>query len=311
MRHFNIQKLNQSKFLLFVGLLFSIFHFLFSGHAFAQSLSVQPAVLDIQVKKEAPHSDTLLLKNNSDRTLVVYGYVQDILPHDGEAQTEVERDITRRSTSVDYWLRFPEKFTGFKLKRGEEKEIPLSLVLDPRVLPGEYYGELRFSFGTSLENAKGNSDYAKTFVRVHVLDPRKEGLVIKEFNTKRNVFLKFPAIFSYSLQNTGDFDLSLQGGIHMYDGRGKEVGVVALDFPPSFTAGGVIETEKGWMGDVGFGKYKAKLRVEYGSSSEKIKEDVVYFWIVPMKYVWGIIVAFAFLLGAMLFLRARSHDHDE
>ena len=89
---------------------------------------------------------------------------------------------------------------------------------------------------------------------------------------------------SYTLENSGDRLLAPTGRILIYNRRGEEVSVIAIN-----TEAANIEPRMSknfqavWPDGKDFGRYKAILNIEYGNGQHKTLHDVIFFWVIPWQ----------------------------
>lgn len=65
-----------------------------------------------------------------------------------------------------------------------------------------------------------------------------------------------------------------------------------------------------WQINRGFGRYKAYLLVEYGSSGKRTLQDTVYFWIFPFPWLILCLIILLFLiivLFLIIFKKLRNY----
>jgi hypothetical protein len=100
----------------------------------------------------------------------------------------------------------------------------------------------------------------------------------------------------YRFKNPGDEILVPTGEIIFYDSTGKEVGVAPVNAEQRAISPGEEGVFEAVVPVDGlFGKYKAFLNVEYGTTNRAAVHDTSFFYILPLKNI-------LFILGSLLVL---------
>ncbi len=288
---------------------FVVFLFFFSTYfVFASTLSVTPSVLDVKLKASDMIQNSVLIKNNTNDGVRVFGFVNDIAPDVGfKSPGGVGMPTDDRPISLGSWLEF---WHGeIRLGPHEEKKFDITIHVNPMIVPGLRHAVLYFATGPSenSEDAKTNKDRAILFLNAEVNDSKREMLQVREFKPLKQVSFGFPVTLMYSLENTGDFDVVPSGEIRIYNQNGKEVGTIPVNKEEALiTQGAQRKITTTWSGDGDFGRYKAHLDLKYGAQGDKSVEDIIFFWIIPTRMLLVIVGVFAFVLWLLGFVLFRE-----
>ena len=120
-----------------------------------------------------------------------------------------------------------------------------------------------------------------------------------------------PANFIVNLNNFGNQSIVPKGNIYIYNKRGEEI--VSLDVNPeaeSVAADALWEKSVRWEDTVGFGKFKARLELEYGVKDKRDLQDTVFFWIFPWKLLLAFFIGtFIFLVLMVTWIFKKTYNH--
>jgi hypothetical protein len=281
--------------------------FFYAVGASAEGLKVSPSVIDEKAKARDILKYTVKLKNEKLNKIEVYAVLYDILP-DGSRLILGPSDLDKKN-SITKWTSI--KRGVIALEPGQEIEVPLQIDVDLTAVSGVYHSVIAFSEGSNKNLAEVNVDLAtEILVNIEINDQIIEKAQIEKFNTKKNIFTKYPVAFDLQIKNNGNTTITPSGTILIYNRRDQQVGQVDVN-----SLATVLEKDTSknfaiqWTNDSdGFGKFKAKLEVEYGTKNKRDLQDTVYFWVFPLKYLalfFVILFAFTFLLTYLLFKKSR------
>ena len=270
----------------------------------AEIITASPAVFDFKAKARDILPEKIILTNKSDVKLNVYTFVNNILAATGEAKF-LDPAAADYSSSLANWISISRGV--LELAPGEKKEIDFSIEVNMRAKPGIYHAIISFAAGATRDAAGANlKEAAKININLEVLDNTKERLEIKKFMPDKTVFSRFPASLSYTLENSGDRLLAPTGRILIYNRRGEEVSVIAIN-----TEAANIEPRMSknfqavWPDGKDFGRYKAILNIEYGNGQHKTLHDVIFFWVIPWQKLLIIFGGAGMLLTFFVFWRQK------
>jgi len=284
--------------------LLSIFYFLFSDVPLvhASSFSVTPVVIDERAKARDILKESVTLTNNTARKLNTYTFVNNISRELGK-QEFLDPSRADHSSSLANWIAISRGV--IELAPGETRTIDFQIDVNLRAKPGVYHAVIYFGEGSRrTESEKKLPEAPAVMVNLEVLEDIKERLQLKKFIPDKVFFTGFPVSFSYDLENIGNRELTPTGEIRIYDRRGEEVGAVDVNYEGVVLGRETTEQLAGiWEASGGFGRYKAILDLEYGSTQRGTLQDTVFFWVIPWKMILiifgimaGLVIIFTFLL---------------
>jgi len=259
--------------------------------------------------------------NDSNENKTFYAYLRDF-----QAEGELGRvrliapGAPEEESFLASWIDITGK--GITFAPGEEKAIPFTINVPANAGPGGHYGAILF--GTvppklSLETGDKGAGMAiaqqtGSLILLHVNGDVIEDARIREFATEKRVYgTPFDVKFVIRIENMGNVHVKPHGLISIENMFGKEVSVLRVN-----DAGGNVlpktirRFEDEWAEQIGFGRYKAKLGMTYGTSGDQGgggKQTLyteIYFWIVPWRIVIPILLGLL-LFGASFFLLLRLY----
>ncbi len=269
-----------SAFLLSVFALSPIYSF--AGGTFI----VSPEVLDFKLHPGESKTVEVNLKNlMKARFVTAYAFVKDI----GNGFDTDDR------SSLSRWIYIPR---SNEIKPGGDATISLAINSNSLASVGNYHAEIYFGEGTDYEDARNRMDTSqKMIVNVEIYNDIRERLQLNSFLSKRDIYISFPAVLSYEIENVGDTDMSPTGKMIIYDNRGEQIEERSIIDEPFL----LKPKEKKKMEFIlnqpeAKGKYKAFLTIDYGKAS---LHDSVSFTVLPTKKI-GLIFLVAIII--LLFL---------
>lgn len=255
-----------------------------AGQAAEGQITVNPGVLDEVSGVRQTIERKVRIKNNTPTQSELYVIISSL----DEASTGKE--------TLANWLQITRGVIS--LKSGEERELPLKIVLGANVSPGQYHAQIAFVSGANRWDAEENSKKVistKLIVNLSIEEKIIEKLDNSFFKSARSINIEKTVNFLFHLKNIGNTQQLPKGSINIYNRNGQEVASVAINEQNEILS---PEKEKDfmavWKADNKIGKFKAKLDVAYGRDSAKTISDTYYFWILPK---W-----FLYLLGGIIFL---------
>lgn len=286
------------RFAIFAFLIFALAPF-----AYADDLSVTPAVIDEKAKPRDIIKQTITILNTSDRKLNLYPSVNDINVQEGEQAFAAASNADERAVSLANWIELSRGVV--ELGPGEEKVIPFVIRVHLAAAAGAYHAAITFADGSTREMAEASAPLSTIDVNVDVAADIKETMQLNKFFTDRIFFSGDDVLFNLQLENIGNQDLKPKGEIRVYDRRGKEV--AALDVNKDgqmISPDQVSQLASVWSAAQGFGRYKAFLNVDFGASQKASVQDTIYFWVVPWQQLLGLLTA---SIVAVIFLALYVH----
>lgn len=285
----------------FTGIFFIVAYIISSGYVYAApTFSITPLVIDIEAEGRDIIKKDITVTNTGSQPATIFPSVNNISVKDGggiEAfLAPVESD---RTSSLASWLEISRQ--GLLIRPGEQVVIPLTLRVHPTPVPGSYHALIGFGQGDNRDEAErsvANGQAPGTIVNVTIADTRTEFLKLSGFIVKRFITDDAHSLAYYTFKNPSDQTLTPTGEIIVYDSTGKEVSSVNVNEEHiEIPAGGEHVFEAHIPSDGLFGKYKAFLSVEYGTTQRATVQDTSFFYVLPIK---SILVALAILCVLVL-----------
>ena len=260
-------------------------------------LNIEPNVIDEQAKIRDILEYKIKITNRGDRQEEFYAIVADILPEQGVV-IDNGQDLGRETLSS--WLEIQRSHIVLHPK--ESIEVPLKIDVSLYAQPGKRHGVIDFvsapDYYKAMELAK-LYDNPRLLINIDVVEDVIERAKMDQFFAVKSIFLDGKATFNLKLENSGNRELAPQGELFIYNRRNQEVARLPFGGAETMVAAGTEKSfEVHWPSEKVFGKFKAKVELEYGSSTKKDLQDVAYFWMLPKKYL----IVFAVLLVVFLSL---------
>lgn len=254
----------------------------------APTFSVSPLVMDIDAEGRDIIQKEITIKNTGAQPATLYPSVNNISIQDGGTIEKflppVESD---RTTSLASWIEVSR--LGILVRPGEEIKVPITLRVHPTPSAGTYHAFIGFGHGDNRDEAErlvAQGQAPGTIINVTIEEKNTEFLKLSGFAVNRFITNDSNNVARYTFNNPSSESLVPEGEIIIYDSKGKEVGVARVnedrvEVPPNGEH--VFETKISRDGL--FGKYKAFLSVEYGSTQRATVQDTSFFYAFPMKYL--------------------------
>ncbi len=294
-------------------LLLSLLLLLFFSPIIAQAdttfnLTVTPAVVDVATceKGQICLEKTIAIKNNSAERADVYAQVNDLSPTSGIIPYSDPSDLPADASLVR-WIDFYRSM--ITIMPGETATQTLRITASPNAQPGTYHALISFPTGGNLPEAQlldQTSNVAKVEINLNLVEHQVEQAEINRYQPVHALFTKNNIGFVLSVKNIGNQPVSPSGEIVVYDKGGTEVGSLPVQ-------GGMIapnEIKDFSVADrmnLGPGKFKAILNLNYGQDGGKNLTDIVYFSYLPL--VWALvllIIILGLLYGLAWFIHKKS-----
>ncbi len=273
-------------------------------------VTATPAVIDEKGKQRDILQETITLTNTSNSQQTLYPSVFNINPQAGQQGFTVAQDSQDLSASLANWI---EVSRGtITLAPGETKSVPFIIRINENAISGTYHAVISFGKGDTRDEAESGTPIAYTTVNLEVQADIKEDMQLNKFTSDNVVFTGDDVLFNYQLQNIGNKDLQPTGDIRIYDRKGSEVATIDVNKEGKIvSADQTAQLASVWSAASGFGKYKAMLTVRFGSNQTAAVEDTVFFWVVPWKQIFGIVIGslIAIIILAIYFQRWFEERH--
>ena len=282
--------------------------------------SVSPLVINTKVEARDIITKKITLTNTGAQPVTIYPSVNNIsLKEGGTIEAFLPPVASDRTESLASWIEI--RRGGIDLQPGEIETIDLILRINPEPKSGTYHALIGFGYGRNTDEAQTqieNGQAPSTIVTVTIEEKKNEFLKLSKFIVDKFITNTENQAAVYTFNNPGDETVIPTGEIILYDSTGKEVGVISVNadgvsIPPGgehvFTAS--VPTQGL------FGKYKAFLSVEYGSTQRGSVQDTSFFYVLPLKIILsvGLIVAIIVIFSALYvhrkYLDEAGDDSDQ
>jgi len=220
-----------------------------------------------------------------------------------------------------------ETASSITLGPGELKEVPYTIAIPQDADPGGHFAAI--FWGTSPPKAEGGGQVSigakvGVLILLRVSGEIEEGGGVLEFSAKdkQKFFSSLPITFIYRFQNSGSDRIKPEGEITIKNMIGGTSVVLPANksegnilpqsirkFEVSWNPKGIETVEKGSFfeelkrekANFAFGRYVAKLNLEYGTAKEEAQASFS-FWVLP----WRILVVAILILAIVAFLLIKG-----
>lgn len=258
--------------------------------ASGQGLEISPPLLDLKADPGQTVKTQIKLRNVTKGPLVTKDEVNDFVSGGEDGQPKLLLDSNEQSPySIKTWL---STIPSVTLQPGEQKTIPITMVVPQNASPGGHYGVVRFTgrppelddTGVSLSASIG------TLILVKVSGNVTEQAKISEMyaakgDKQRSMFEYGPINIIEKVENTGNIHFKPKGTVRLTNIFGKEVASYQLNEKGgNVLPGSTRKFEQTYNKKLLFGRYKAQADVVYGSDN-KILSRTISFWVIPYKLI--------------------------
>lgn len=283
--------------------------------AFASDYLVTPLAINLDVNKRDIISESITLINNDSHLVRLYASVNEVSTNgEGVVESFQSPSSADRTNTPTTWVEISRQ--RIELKPGETREIPFTIRMNPNTVPGDYSVYIGFAEASNAPQANAKVMEGKvpgTLLGLSIDKDQNIFLRLEKYVVDRFVTGEQGGSLSYTLSNPGRVDTVPKGEVIFYDNNGDEVAavplnmenkVVSADSAASFTAD--------IPSDLGLGKYKAFLSVEYGEHLTASVHDTAFFYILPLKQLIAIfIILMIFATFIALYVHRRYDVSDE
>lgn len=270
------------------------------------SHSVAPLVIEHDVSARDQIEESVKITNTTDRVLRIFATVNEVtLGQDGGIQTFVPPAAAGTATSVTSWIEIQRG--RIEIAPRETIRVPIKIVVGLNAVPGEYYAFVGLPDASKRDEAEAlvyQGGVPGVLVRLSIADTSREFLQLEGFSTERFLFDQTAAQMQYVLENTGDLPVTPAGDIIFYSVNGKEIAAVPVPEESALQPQEKRTYTVAIPPEVSFGKHKAFLRLNYGTSQRATLYDTTFFTVVPLAYL---IATFLVLLSLSLLLALWYH----
>jgi len=298
----------------------SVFMFALCGFlpvvSLAATYSIAPLIINLDLEKRDIIHKEITITNKDSRQIRIFPSVNEVnLNADGAIEAFVQPAMQEdRASAVTSWIQVPRK--RIEIPPGGSATVPVTIQVHPDVTPGEYHAIIGFGSGSNQPQAHEkvmNGTAPATVIRISVDEVQNQFLRLSRFNIKRFVSDDTTNTIEYSLHNPGADRVVPGGEIIFYDNNGNEVATAPVN-PDKITVepGDTVEVLGNVPEELGLGKYKAFLSVEFGENLTASVHDTTFFYVMPMKQLlilFGVVLIFALMVA--LFVHRRYAGADE
>lgn len=285
----------------------------------AATYSVSPLLIDLDLEKRDIIYKEITITNKDSRQVRIFPSVNEVnLDANGAIEAFVQPSMEEdRSTAITTWIQVPRK--RIEVKPGESVTVPVEIKVHPDVKAGDYHAIIGFGNGSNQPEAHEkvmNGTAPATVVSITVDEVQNQFLRLSSFNVKRFVSDDPTNAIAYSLENPGDDPVVPGGEIIFYNNNGNEVASTPVN-PEQLTVepGKTVDLVTGVPDELGLGKYKAFLSVEFGEHLTASVHDTAFFYVMPLKQllmIFGAVLALALIIALFVHRRyAGVEEYDD
>lgn len=286
----------------YIFFLLLVFPLLISAQE-SPGVDITPHIIDEKGMAGEIFNYNITLINNTDRLKNLYAFVNDLTIEEGRQEFTSPGKMDK-TLSLARWVTI--KRSVVDLKPGGSIEIPLDIKINQYAKPGKYYAKVVFGDGSNRPNAENQSlsgSAPEIMININVEELVVEKSQVHQFKTSKNIFLQKPVDFIVDIENFGNRAITPGGAIYIQNRRGQEI--EKLDFNSN---GDSIPSEEkksfniSWEDVRGFGKFKAKLEIEYGDQIRRDLQDATTFWVLPLPILIGFVAGLLFLVVILTYI---------
>jgi len=267
--------------------------------------AIPPRLGDDNSLKAAPGEKIqvqLRVRNISDQPVSVVTSAKDfILDVDGETPVSID-DSSSNRWSLASWLTITP--TEHNIASKSTVGINVLIEVPEDALPGGHYamvlhepGETANSDEFSVDKNNGSgaaiNQRVGTLLYVVVEGPINEEAYVRDFSFPG--FTEYgPVPFDFSVENNSDIHITPQMSVEIFNLFNQKIETIAVDAKNIFPLSSRDFTGQ-WDRVWGWGYYKAKLTMSYGSEGSIVVANTT-FWLLPLKVVLSAIILLMILI---------------
>jgi hypothetical protein len=266
------------------------------------NLTVTPAVIDIPTceKGQICLEKTITIKNNSAFRADVYAQVNDLssstglVPYNDPSELPADASLVR-------WIEFYRSM--ITIMPGETATQTLRITASPHAKPGKYHAIISFPTGNNLPEAQAldqQRNEAKLQINLDLVEHQIEQAEINRFKPLHSFFTDNSIGFILKIKNIGNQPITPTGDINIYDKGGRQIDSLPIA-SVTIAPGEIKDFPTGAKLNLGPGKFKAIIDLNYGKDNSKNLTDIIYFsylplvlFIILLLVILGIIASAAF-----------------
>jgi hypothetical protein len=273
-----------AKKIFFLSLLLAAFLSPAAGRADVNiGLTVTPAVIDIPTceKGQICLEKTIAIKNNSAFRADVYAQVNDLSPTTGLIPYRDPSELPADASLVR-WIDFYRSM--ITIQPGGTATQTLRITASPHAEPGKYHAIISFPTGNNLPEAQASDQQrneAKLQINLDLVEHQIEQAEINRFAPSHAFFTDNSIGFVLKIKNIGNQPVAPAGDISIYDKGGREIDSLPIT-SSSIAPGEIKDFSTGAKLNLGPGKFKAIVNLNYGQDNGKNLTDIIYFSYLPL-----------------------------
>ncbi len=268
------------------------------------TLSVAPTLYDMTANPGQLWQSKLKIINVNDIDLNIGIEVVNFSPtgEGGEGMFTPVTETDQDGSTLAEWVKVQKEL---QIPKQQSMEIPLSVMVPADAAPGGHFAAIlvgtKPALGPDGASKLQTAQVVTSLFFARVTGEVIESGVIREFVVGDGLLDKPEATFELRFENKGNVHLQPQGEIKITNMWGQERGIIPINQRSNF--GNVLPesirkfvfTWRGEWSIADIGRYTASVTLGYGSSDKKFVSAKTYFWVIPFKLLFGI------LLGLIIF----------
>lgn len=296
---------------IFVFIIFLIFP-LFAQAEEVLTLSLTPPIFQITLSPGEVWASSLKLVNVNPYDLTLRVKAMDFKAKDEEGGSIFipESSSGHLNYSLAQWIEVSRD--PIFVPREKSIELPFTIRIPETAEPGGHYAAILVGAEPAMVSHSGAnvlvSSYVSSLILLKIAGEVRESGVIREFSTSRRWYDQPNILLTLRFQNTGNVHLQPRGEIIISDARGAERKRIPIHYGNDY--GNVLPESVRkfsfeWKGDGGIreiGKYKAEAVFGFGNEEKKFITHAIYFWIIPVVPILGILGGTIFVVFGGAFL---------
>ena len=265
-------------------------------------LTIQPVKISQTINPGDEIQGKIYLANASEDDVIVTLKVEDFIPSAGTSNIQF---IGRAPglTTVRDWVSVDEK-TEFVFKKGEDKTIPYTIRVPKDAEPGGHFGVVFFKAVKKSDSEQQLKVGTQVGMLIFVTVP---GNHLQKGEVKAFTAPKFltsgPVPFILTFENQGTVHFEPKGSITIKNIFGKTVASVPIEGQVVLPTG-IKDLHVQWLRTLLFGRYTADVAL-YDGDGALMSAESLKFWVLPIGYIIGVLVAFILLFLFFRFLSKK------
>lgn len=258
------------------------------------------------------------VRNISEKPVSIVTSAQDfLLDEDGQTPVPIDDTVSNR-WSLASWLTISP--TEHRIAAKSTVGINVLIEVPQDALPGGHYamvlhepGERSVNNNLVIENVSNGSSTAinqrvGTLLYVTVEGPINEEAYVRDF--KFPSFSEYgPVPFEFTVENNSDIHITPQMSVEIFNLLGQRIETITIDQKNIFPLTSRNFTGS-WDRIWGWGLYKAKLTMSYGSMGSIVVANSS-FWLIPLKVlIAGLTILLALILSGLAIKKHLQHKKN-